>query len=81
MKNLSSVETRIFGFLRKVFSLSRKEINSHLQILFDELKPLENNALEARSFLYLDILSWLESKLKRVPVQDVIAEKYRLRNG
>jgi hypothetical protein len=42
---------------------------------------LENNALEARSFLYLDILSWLESKLKRVPVQDVIAEKYRLRNG
>ena len=81
MKNLSSVETRIFRFLRKVFSLSRKEINSHLQILFDELKPLENNALEARSFLYLDILSWLESKLKRVPVQDVIAEKYRLRNG
>ena len=81
MKNLSSVETRIFTFLRKVFSLSRKELNMHLQILFDELKPLENNPLEARSFLYLDILSWLDSKLKGVPVQDVIAEKYRLRNS
>ncbi|MFN5358770.1 MAG: hypothetical protein ACK5BK_08110, partial [Bacteroidota bacterium] len=75
------VETRIFTFLRKVFSLSRKELNMHLQILFDELKPLENNPLEARSFLYLDILSWLDSKLKGVPVQDVIAEKYRLRNS
>ncbi|MFZ9330826.1 MAG: hypothetical protein ACO23W_00090 [Chitinophagaceae bacterium] len=81
MKNLGSVETRIFTFMRKVFSLSKQELITHLQILFDELKPLENNPLEARSFLYLDILSWLESKLKDVPVQDVIAEKFRLRNS
>jgi hypothetical protein len=80
MKNLSSVETRIFTFLRKVFTMSKKEINVQLQLLFDELKPLENNPLEARSFLYLDILSWLESKLKGVSVQSVIAEKYQLRN-
>jgi tetratricopeptide (TPR) repeat protein len=80
MKNLSSVETRIFGFLRKVFTMSKKEINVQLQLLFDELKPLENNPLEARSFLYLDILSWLESKLKGVSVQSVITEKYQLRN-
>jgi hypothetical protein len=81
MKNLSSVETSIFAFLRKVFSLSRKEMNEHLQLLFDELKILENNPLEARSFLYLDILSWLESKLKGVPVQAIIAEKFRNRNS
>ena len=81
MKNLSSVETSIFAFLRKVFSLSKKEMNEHLQILFDELKPLENNPLEARSFLYLDILAWLESKLKGVPVQAIIAEKFRERNS
>lgn len=81
MKNLSSVETSIFAFLKKVFTLSRKELNEHLQILFNELKPLENNPLEARSFLYLDILSWLESKLKGVPVQAIIAEKFRGRNS
>jgi tetratricopeptide (TPR) repeat protein len=81
MKNLSSVETSIFAFLRKVFSLSRKEMNEHLQLLFDELKLLENNPLEARSFLYLDILSWLESKLKGVPVQAIITEKFRGRNS
>ena len=80
MKNLSSVETSIFAFLRKVFSLSKQEIKEHLQILFDELNPLENNPLEARSFLYLDILSWLESKLKGVPVQAIIAEKFGQRN-
>ena len=81
MKNLSSVETSIFAFLRKVFSLSKKEINEQLRILFEELNPLENNPLEARSFLYLDILSWLESKMKGVSVQAIIAEKFRQRNA
>ena len=26
--------------------------------------------------MYLDMISWLESKIKQVPVQDVIREKY-----
>ena len=81
MKTLSSVETKIFGFLRKAFSLSKKEIKEQLRILFEELKPLENNPLESRSFLYLDILSWLESKLKELPVQAVVAEKFKQKNS
>lgn len=81
LKNLSSVETSIFAFLRKVFSLSPKKLHEHLKMLFDELKLLENNPLEARSFIYLDIVSWLESKLKGVSVQTIIAEKFRLRNA
>ena len=80
MKTLSSVETRIFSFLRKAFSLSKKEIKEQFRVLFEELKPLENNALESRSFMYLDILSWLESKLGEVPVQTIVAEKFHQRN-
>jgi hypothetical protein len=26
--------------------------------------------------VYLDIISWLESKLRNLPVQDIIREKY-----
>jgi hypothetical protein len=26
--------------------------------------------------MYLDVISWLESKIQGVPVQDVIREKY-----
>ena len=80
MKTLSTVETKIFGFLRKVFTLSKKEIKQHFNLLLEELKPLENNPLESRSFLYLDILSWLESKITEVPVQDVIAQKFLQKN-
>jgi hypothetical protein len=33
--------------------------------------------LETRAFSYLDVISWLESKINGVNVQDVIREKYR----
>jgi hypothetical protein len=33
--------------------------------------------LETRAFSYLDIISWLESKINNVNVQDVIREKYK----
>ena len=41
----------------------------------DELKQYENDPYESRSFLYLDILSWLESKIKNVPIASIIRQK------
>jgi hypothetical protein len=41
------------------------------------LKPLEKNKLESRAFMYLDIISWLESKIQGKEVQAVIQEKFK----
>ena len=41
-------------------------------------KQDEGNPLEARAFAYLDVISWLESKISGVHVQDVIREKFLL---
>lgn len=79
MKNLTTVENEIFSFIRSSFSLSKKEIKAGFQQLFDQLKQLEGNPTDSRSFMYLDILSWLESKIKGVPVQAVIAAHFRNR--
>jgi hypothetical protein len=76
MENLSHVEEEIFRFLRKSFKLSPEKIKPELQKLLEKLKAYEKNRFETRAFLYLDIISWLESKLSNVPVQDVIREKY-----
>jgi hypothetical protein len=40
------------------------------------LQRYEKNRFETRAFMYLDIISWLESKIRHVPVQDVIREKF-----
>jgi hypothetical protein len=41
------------------------------------LKKYENHPYERRAFLYLDIISWLESKIDNIPVAQVIRAKYK----
>jgi hypothetical protein len=76
MYNLSTVEEKIFGFLKSSFHLSPKQLKPQFEKLLAELKPLEKNRLESRAFMYLDIISWLESKIEHQPVQNVIRQKY-----
>lgn len=76
MKNLSVVEEEIFRFLRKSFSLAPSKIIPAFKALKDKLERLQGNPLETRSFMYLDIIAWLESKIKNVPVQDVRRRKF-----
>lgn len=79
LKNLTTVENEIFTFIKSSFSYSKKEIRVGFEALFEKLKKLEGSPTESRSFMYLDILSWLESKIKGVPVQEIIAAHFRNR--
>jgi hypothetical protein len=76
MGNMSGAEEEIFGFLRKSFKLTPDKLKPEFGKLVERLKRYEKNRFETRAFLYLDIISWLESKIRQVPVQDVIREKY-----
>lgn len=76
MKNLSVVEEEIFRFLRKSFSLAPDKIIPAFQTLKDKLQRYQGNPLETRSFMYLDIIAWLECKIRKVPVQQVRREKF-----
>jgi hypothetical protein len=76
MQNLSIVEEKIFNFLRNSFSLSPKQLKPRFEKLLHELKPLEKSRTESRAFMYLDIISWLESKINNQHVQDIIRQKF-----
>jgi hypothetical protein len=76
MENLSLVEEEIFQFLRKSFNLSPKQLKPEFEKLLAKLKHIESNKFESRAFAYLDIISWLESKINGEKVQDVIHAKY-----
>src|SRR6188474_1252459 len=77
MQNLSKVEEEIFTFLRRSFHVGAHALKPEFQRLLETLKKYERNPLETRAFSYLDIISWLESKINNVNVQDVIREKYK----
>jgi len=76
MENLSKVEEEMFEFLRRSFKVGASALRPEFEKLLKRLKEYEGNPIETRAFAYLDVISWLESKINRVNVQDVIREKF-----
>jgi len=76
MRNLNAVEQRILAFLQRTFHKDPRSIEPDLRALRGELVRLEKDPHARRSFIYLDFIAWLDSAIRRVPVQDVIRERY-----
>ncbi|MFW1582014.1 hypothetical protein ACEV7R_23580, partial [Vibrio parahaemolyticus] len=76
MQNLSATEEAVFDFLRIAFRTSPRKMKPEFERLLKKLQLLANDRLETRAFMYLDILSWLESKIQEKPVQTIIRQKY-----
>jgi hypothetical protein len=81
MQNLTALEEEIFRFLRQSFKLSPDKLKPAFEKLLQRIRKYEGNRFETRAFLYLDIISWLESKIEHVDVQDVIREKHKRKKG
>ncbi len=75
MNELHQVQLRIINFLRNLSNIYPHELKSAFVDLHRELKEYENHPYEKRSFMYLDIISWLESKIENVPVETIIKRK------
>ncbi|MCX2719426.1 hypothetical protein [Lentiprolixibacter aurantiacus] len=75
MNDLHAVQKEMIKFLRSLGDIYPHELKGAFQKLYDRLKVYENHPYEKRAFLYLDILSWLESHLQNKPVAQVIREK------
>ncbi|MDQ2719593.1 MAG: hypothetical protein M3Z26_07520 [Bacteroidota bacterium] len=76
MQNLSLVEEEVFKFLRNSFYLSARKLKPEFEKLLNTIKQFETSKFETRAFAYLDIISWLESKVYDKPVYEIIREKY-----
>jgi hypothetical protein len=76
MKNLTTVEEAVFKFLKTSFQQSPDKIKGALQQLLNEIKHLEKNRFQTRSFAYLDIISWAESKVYNKTMEQVVHGKY-----
>ena len=76
MKNFSVVEEEIFRFIRNAFKVSSKELKPELEQFLYRIKHLEKNRFETRAFAYLDVISWVESKVYEKPMSEIIHEKY-----
>ena len=80
MDDLHEVQKAMIRFVRRLGDIYPHELKGAFSKLYEELKQYEDDPYERRSFLYLDILSWLESKIKNVPIATIIREKAQYLN-
>ena len=76
MENLTIIEEEMFRFLRNNFRLSPRQMRPEFEKLLVKIKKFEKSRFETRAFAYLDIISWLESKVYDQPMKEVIHAKY-----
>lgn len=77
MKNLTVVEEEIFKFLKTSIKVAPKQMQPAFENLLASIKHLEKNRFETRAFAYLDIISWVESKVYSKSMSEIIYEKYQ----
>jgi len=76
MKNFTVVEEEMFRFLKRSFNLTTRQLKPELEKFLQKIKHLEKNRFETRAFAYLDVISWLESKVYGKPMGVIIHDKY-----
>ena len=75
MQNLQEVQKVFLTSIRDLSDVYPHEIKNEFKKIHAKLKKYEDHPYEKRAFLYLDILSWLESKIQNKTIAQVIKEK------
>jgi len=78
MNDLHEVQKEIIRFLKNLNSIYPSDITNEFIKMKERFIELEQNTYEKRAFLYLDLISWLESKIENRKISDIIKEKAKL---
>ncbi len=76
MKRLTIIEEEMFKFLRRSFYASREKMRPEFEKFLHTIKKHEKNRFATRSFAYLDIISWVESKVYGKTMSEIVKQKY-----
>ncbi|WP_136481651.1 hypothetical protein [Cognatitamlana onchidii] len=77
MEDLYEVQKEFIKFLRGLGDIYPHEVKNEFVKLHRKLKEFEDDPYQSRAFLYLDIISWLESKIENRSIGDIIRQKFK----
>lgn len=80
MNDLHEVQKEMIKFIKGLQYIYPHDLKQAFKDLHKKLKSYEEHPYERRAFLYLDIISWLESKIENKPVAQIIKNKYLAKN-
>lgn len=76
MNDLHEVQKEMIKFIKGLQDIYPHDLKNAFKELHDILITFEDHPYERRAFLYLDIISWLESNIEGKPVAEIIKNKY-----
>lgn len=76
INDLNRVQKELILFIKGLADIYPHDLKSAFINLRNTLKFYEDHPYERRAFLYLDIISWLESNIENKPVAEIINNKY-----
>lgn len=76
MDYLDDIQREVLRFLRKSLSLRPEEMRDAFIELKNHLEELAKDTYNRRSYSYLDMVSWLESKIEGVSVELITQRKF-----
>ena len=76
INELYEVQKEMIKFIKGLQNIYPHDLKDAFIALHKTLKTYEDHPYERRAFLYLDIISWLESKIENRTVGQVIRDKY-----
>ncbi len=76
VEHLQETQQLIFRFLRRIPKMQEEQLNGEFIKLKAKLDRVKERPFETRPFTFLDVPSWLESKIEGVTVQEVIRRKF-----
>ncbi|WP_185856018.1 hypothetical protein [Blattabacterium cuenoti] len=81
MDDLYIVQKKIIHFFKNLGSLYPHQMKGQFKKLRDKLIKYSDHPYEKRTFLYLDIISWLNSKIENKSIEMIIKEKFSINHS
>ena len=78
LEELQAVHREIFKFIKRTPNMKPAEIKEEFIGLKSRLLPYRKDKIERRPFIYLDIISYLDSKIKGISMVEAIRQRRRI---
>lgn len=75
MEDLHEVQRAMISFIRSLTQVYPHEIKNSFKGLHKTLSQYKDDPFERRSFLYLDILTWLQSNIEGKSIPEIIQQR------
>ncbi len=77
MQNVTKLEEEMFKFIRKLIKSNQNQSQKEFKTFLNTIKLYESSSHETRAFAYLDVISWVESKVYKTSMSEIISTKFK----